>query len=138
MGQLLDHSNGITGDILIDAHYTDEPSVARFVDRASQTALCHAPGSGFSYSNAAFSIAGRLIEVVTGESWFDAIDNRIFKPLGLTHAISHPSQVLRFRAAMGHLRDPIDPKQWQIAPRCYLPMGCAPRWGNHYHCRQLI
>ena len=126
VGQLLDHSSGIDGDILGDISYSDEPAIARFVDRASQARLLHRPGEGFSYSNAAFNIAGRLLEVVTGQSWFNAVEQQLFKPLGMQRAVAHPSQLLRFRGAMGHLRHPEESQRWQLATQCYLPMGWAP------------
>jgi CubicO group peptidase (beta-lactamase class C family) len=42
------------------------------------------PGRAFSYSNLGFVTAGHLIEVVTGMSWWEAMELVLLKPLGLT------------------------------------------------------
>ena len=126
VGQLLDHTNGIAGDYLPDASYSEENAIARFVDRCNLLPKVHEPGEQHSYSNAAYSIAGRLVEVVLGCSWFDAVAERIFEPLGMKHAIAHPSQALRYRAAMGHTAKPGQSNSLELAARCYFPLGWAP------------
>src|SRR5574342_459959 len=44
------------------------------------------PGAAWSYNNAGFSIAGRIIEVTTGTPINRAMRDLIFQPLGLEHA----------------------------------------------------
>ena len=100
--QLLTHTNGIAGDFFPDDTRETGNHIARFVDRCYQLPLIHPVGEYYSYSNAAFSIAGRLIEVLTGGSWFDAMEERVFKPLEMDHAICRPMDVLRYRSAIGH------------------------------------
>ena len=126
VGQLLDHTNGIAGDFLPDVSFTEENAIARYVDRCNLLPKVHSPGTRHSYSNAAYSIAGRLIEVILGCSWFDAIVERIFEPLGMKQSIAHPSQVLRHRAAIGHVANPDQPEVLIPAADCYLPLGWAP------------
>lgn len=46
----------------------------------------HPPGTTFRYSNAGFVIAGAMLEKVTGESWEDLMQYRLFDPLGMTTA----------------------------------------------------
>ena len=41
------------------------------------------PGSVFSYCNLNYNLLGAIIELVTGERFFDYIDNHIISPLGL-------------------------------------------------------
>jgi CubicO group peptidase (beta-lactamase class C family) len=43
------------------------------------------PGTKFSYGNTSFSVAGRIIEVVSGQSFEKAFESRIAKPLGMKH-----------------------------------------------------
>src|SRR5204862_3440360 len=40
------------------------------------------PGRAFSYSNIGYVIAGHLIEVATGMSWWEAMEIVLLKPLG--------------------------------------------------------
>jgi CubicO group peptidase (beta-lactamase class C family) len=126
VGQLLDHSSGIAGDFLPATAWPDDNSIARYVDRCNLLPSVHQPGARHSYSNAAYNIAGRLIEVVLGCSWFDAIEERIFKPLGLRQAAVHPSQVIRYRAAMGHVPKPDQKSGLMISPSSHLSMAWAP------------
>ena len=103
--QLLNHTNGIAGDYFPDDVHEDGPHIARYVDRCSHLPLIHPVGNGFSYSNSAFGIAGRLVEVVLGISWYDAMEELIFEPLGMKNAICRPQDTIRFRTALGHVAD---------------------------------
>ncbi len=123
---LLNHTNGIAGDYFPDDQHEDGPHIARLVYRSSQLPLVHPVGDGFSYSNVAFAVAGRLIEVVSGMTWFDAMEEWIFQPLGMRRAICRPEDVIRFRAALGHLVDPNDPSRVYTCSGKYLSLGQAP------------
>src|SRR5215204_1200920 len=57
----------------------------------------------FSYCNSGFVILGRVIEQLTGMVWDAALAEQLIALLGLTHTWTLPEDVLRFRAAMGHV-----------------------------------
>jgi len=124
--QLLNHSSGIAGDYFPDDVNEDGPHIARYVDRCSQLPLMHPVGDGFSYSNSAFAITGRIIEVVSGMTWADAMEEWIYKPLGMSHAICRPADVLAYRAAIGHVPDSDDPELMKTCSGKHLTMGQAP------------
>jgi CubicO group peptidase (beta-lactamase class C family) len=46
------------------------------------------PGTVWSYNNAGFALAGRVVEVVTGRSIQDALRTLVFEPIGLTRAFT--------------------------------------------------
>jgi CubicO group peptidase (beta-lactamase class C family) len=124
--QLLTHTAGFDGD-----HYPDDTRemgnlIARYIDRLNLVPQHFAPGEGFTYSNGAYAVAGRLVEVLTGMSYFEAIEEWIYKPLGMHHAVGHPMNTLRYRAAMGHYPRADNPGQWDLAPVCYASLGLAP------------
>ena len=60
------------------------------------------PGKAWSYNNAGFSIAGRVIEVATGTSINRAIRDLVFQPLGLEHAGTTAGDFIVNRFAAGH------------------------------------
>jgi CubicO group peptidase (beta-lactamase class C family) len=60
------------------------------------------PGQAWSYNNAGFSIAGRVIETVTGTSINRAIRDLVFQPLGLEHAGTTAGDFIVQRFAAGH------------------------------------
>ncbi|PHZ86369.1 serine hydrolase domain-containing protein [Paremcibacter congregatus] len=123
--QLINHTNGMSGDFFPDESRQSGNQIARYLDRINRLPLIHPVGEYYSYSNAAFAVAGRLIEVVTGVSWYNAIEERIYQPLGMSHAISHPMDVIRYRAAIGHFADQTHPEGWKQTEQLYLSMGQA-------------
>ncbi|HET9306623.1 MAG TPA: serine hydrolase [Candidatus Sulfotelmatobacter sp.] len=49
-------------------------------------ARIYLPGTTPAYSNYATAVAGYIVQRVSGEDYFDYIDNHIIKPLGMTHS----------------------------------------------------
>ncbi|MDC0003324.1 beta-lactamase family protein [Porticoccaceae bacterium] len=124
--QLLNHTSGIAGDFFPDDRGHQGNLIARFVDRCNLLPLVHPVGQQYSYSNSAFAIAGRLVEVVRGISWYQAMQDYLFKPLGMHHAIADPVDIIRYRAAIGHVREGDDSTPWQLPEHAYLTLGQAP------------
>ena len=60
------------------------------------------PGKAWSYNNAGFSIAGRVIEVVTATPINRAMRDLVFQPLGLEHAGTTSGEFIVQRFAAGH------------------------------------
>jgi CubicO group peptidase (beta-lactamase class C family) len=82
------------------------------------------PGAAWSYNNAGFSIAGRVIEVVTGTSINRAIRDLVFQPLGLEHAGTTPGDFIVQRFAAGHLtRNGTPTLQRPFAPSASVTAG---------------
>jgi CubicO group peptidase (beta-lactamase class C family) len=127
---LLCHSSGLISDPTLDPDdpYDEEGAIERYVDRCFLLPQSHRQiGKMFSYSNAAYVMLGRVVELVSGFSWWRAIEKCIFEPLNMTQSLCRPTEVLRFRAALGHFvagrgRD----RRVSVAPYCYLPSGMAP------------
>ncbi|MDK7764288.1 serine hydrolase domain-containing protein, partial [Prevotella bivia] len=47
----------------------------------------HAPGTGFEYSNTGYSLLGRVIDEVSGQSYDSYITEHFLQPLGMTDTI---------------------------------------------------
>jgi CubicO group peptidase (beta-lactamase class C family) len=77
---LLSHTSGLTdGPDEIAA-----ASLQRYVlDYCRKPELVLPPGTGFSYSNIGYVLAGHLIEVITGMSWWEAVESIVLRPLGI-------------------------------------------------------
>jgi CubicO group peptidase (beta-lactamase class C family) len=96
--RLLHHTSGLPDYDEIDALYNrlleiaPEPRNADLLKALSeQTELMYAPGSEFVYSNTGYDILGALIEKVSGQSYPDFMQERIFGPLGMTHTFALPN-----------------------------------------------
>ncbi|MCL6299290.1 serine hydrolase domain-containing protein [Streptomyces kronopolitis] len=83
--QLLSHTAGLPTGPDSDHVATLTPSRYLSAHCAERDAVC-APGTGFSYSNAGFIAAGRLIESVTGMTWQEAVRAFLLEPLGTAPA----------------------------------------------------
>jgi CubicO group peptidase (beta-lactamase class C family) len=55
------------------------------------------PGQFFSYSNDAFGLLGAVIERVSGQRYERFLEDRIFRPAGLTHTLFDPGMLFRSR-----------------------------------------
>src|SRR4029079_15118955 len=105
MRHLLTHTSGIDGDVFTDTGRGDdclERYVALLVDQTQN----HPLEATWSYCNAGFSVAGRVIEKLTGGTWDAAVRDRIVAKLGLPHTGPLPEEALLHRAAVGHVGEP--------------------------------
>jgi CubicO group peptidase (beta-lactamase class C family) len=98
----LSHTSGINGDFFHDTGRGDD-CLARYVQACADLAQSHPLGATFSYCNTGYVILGRVIEALTGMVWDQALAEQLVAPLGLAHTWTLPEDVLRFRAAMGHI-----------------------------------
>jgi CubicO group peptidase (beta-lactamase class C family) len=124
MRHLLNHTSGIDGDVFTDTGRGDD-CVERYVALLSEQKQNHPMGATWSYCNAGFVLAGRVIEKLTGLTWDAALRKRIYAPLGLRHTVTLPEEALLFRTAAGHVDvtgDPVLAPVWQM-PRSLGPAG---------------
>src|SRR3954464_4061086 len=100
---LLTHLGGWEGQVSGPDRGTE--TLKNFVASTTVTDLMQVapPGAAWSYNNAGFSIAGRVIEVVTGTPINRAIRDLVFQPLGLEHAGTTAAEFITQRFASGHL-----------------------------------
>ena len=81
--QLLDHASGLPREA--GAHWTTlqfptEDEVRKLItDRQA----AFAPAVRWKYSNLAYTIAGMVVEQVSGQKWADYVEQHIFGPLGM-------------------------------------------------------
>ena len=103
--QLLCHKAGFEGDIFTDTG-TNDDCVEKYVATLRTDPQLFPPDEMFSYNNAGFCVLGRVIEVLRGKPWDQALRDHLFTPLGLTHAATDANSAILFRAAVGHLPNP--------------------------------
>ena len=124
--QLLTHTSGIDcGDDFTDTGEDDDCLERYVAEVLPEVGLLHEPGALRSYCNGGYTILGRLVEVLDGRPFDDALTERIFEPLGLeatTTARLEPGR----RVTPGHRFDPkvgaLVPEQGRM-PRSAGPAG---------------
>ncbi len=100
--QLLSMSSGLDNGPYTQFSNGDE-ALASYVDSLRTLPQVFAPGKGFGYSNAGMSIAGRVVEVLTGETWDALLRARILEPAGLLHTVTLAEDLPFQRVSVGHL-----------------------------------
>ena len=98
---LLNRTSGLGWDLLIDTGAGDD-ALARFVPKLAEQELVAPPGVRASYSQAGFSVLGRVIEEVVGLPYEEAMAALLFEPLGLSHSFFAAEDVITRRFAVGH------------------------------------
>lgn len=96
IAQLLSHTGGVPSLLSDDQGLGDEPldfdalglptSTSALIDQFSAAPLLFEPGERYGYSNSGYILLGRIIEVVTGQTYFDALDALVLAPAGVSGA----------------------------------------------------
>ena len=100
---LLNHTAGWEGDLLDDMGNGDD-ALAKYVVRMATIEQVTPLGATFSYNNASLSLAGRVIEKVTGSTYEQAMGELVLQPLGLSSTWFFPNDIMTRRFAVGHNR----------------------------------
>ena len=98
--QLLTHVGGWEGQV--SGPDRGSETLANFLTTITDLMQVAPPGAAWSYNNAGFSIAGRVIEKITGNSINRSIRDLVFQPLGLEHAGTTAGDFIVNRFAAGH------------------------------------
>jgi CubicO group peptidase (beta-lactamase class C family) len=85
--QLLNHSPGWLGEYYEDTGSGDD-ALAKYVAGMARLPQLTPLGEVFAYNNAAIALSGRLIEVATGSTYEEAMQELVLDPLGLSHTAS--------------------------------------------------
>ena len=101
--QLLNHTSGWDGDFFRNTGDGDD-ALARYVEAMTGLPQLTRPGKAASYNNAAFGVAGRLVEKVTGSPYEAAVRELLLAPLDLRDTLFFPRDLLTRRVAVDHQR----------------------------------
>ena len=121
--ELLSHRSGLVREPPVGNYFDpSSPSLAATALSLNGTALIYAPGSRTKYSNAAITLAGYVVERVTGEPFAKHIQRAVMDPLAMSGSSFEPSPSLTRRRAHGQM--------WTTDGRTFdaptFPLGIAP------------
>lgn len=99
---LLTHMGGWVGDYFNEFGNGDD-ALDRMVKDIASLPQIQPLGKIWSYNNAGFNVASRIIEIVTRKTYEQAAQEMLFSPLGLDMSFFYPSDILfTHRFVVGH------------------------------------
>src|SRR3954462_1551252 len=132
---LLAHTSGIDGDLFLDTGRGDD-SIERYVAACATLRQNHPLGATMSYCNSGYTVLGRLIEVLRGQTWDTVLRERLLSRLGLASAGTLPEEALLYGAATGHVTPP--GADLQVTPQWGIFRSCGPAGLIHATARDVI
>lgn len=122
------HTGGWVGDYF-DDFGRGEDSLAKIVANLASLPQMTPLGDVWSYNNAGFYLAGRVLEVVTGQPYETVAKELVLDPLGMTMSFFFAEDVITYRVAVGHTvpfedgnHTPQVEREWALA-RTGNPVG---------------
>ncbi len=84
--ELLTHGSGLQREA--GSHWTDFnfPTTEQLKALMPDRQAAYPPDTRWKYSNLAYSIAGMVIEAVSGQRWADYVHQHIYQPLGMSNS----------------------------------------------------
>ena len=98
---VLTHQGGFQGDLFEDTGEGDD-AVAKVLELLARSPQVVPLRGHWSYNNAGFFVAGRVIEVVTGKTFETAVTELVLKPLGMDRTFFFPNEIMTYRYATGY------------------------------------
>lgn len=127
--EILSHTSGFPFLNKKDRQVIDSVPLETSIKHDLLEPLLFDPGTKYSYSNEGIDTAGRIIEIVTGESYDKFLQDRLFTPLGMVDTTFHPSVSQLQRLAKSY-RTNKDKNGLEEVPIQYLtnPLSRADRY----------
>ncbi|MFP2909205.1 serine hydrolase [Pyxidicoccus sp. 3LFB2] len=110
VAQLLHHTAGLPNYTAAPGFMQNESrnpyTVAEFVKKACSGDLEFEPGSKMAYSNSGYFVLGAIVEKLTGQTYAQALQQRIFEPLGMKSSGYDVSATVLPKRASGYKPTP--------------------------------
>ena len=100
--EVLSHMSGLPFKSAIEEPTLDGLPLATAVRSYAMTPLQTEPGTHYQYSNAGINTAARILDVVSGMKYEDFMQQRLFKPLGMTDTTFWPTKEQMHRIAKSY------------------------------------
>ncbi|WP_291911057.1 serine hydrolase [Chitinophaga sp. CB10] len=113
--QLLTHTSGMGNfweeheKLAKEKYRTVDDYITLFINKP----LLFTPGARYFYSNAGYTLLGKIIEQVSGQTYFDYVKQHIFLPLKMYDTDAYELDNAVPRIAIGYSMSPEDPGQWK-------------------------
>lgn len=121
---LISHQVPVSADLIVilEAYVTridpaDYPTLIETVMTAREP--------GFDYDNLGYNLYGAILETVTGRTWQDWLDERVFDPLGLEHTSARTSDFDLDAQSWNHIWTGSETGWFEVRPKTDAQMQSA-------------
>ena len=125
---ILSHTSGLPFKSAVEEPTLDLAPLSIGARSYTQSPLLFQPGTGYLYSNAGINTAGRIIEVVSRVPYEEFMEQRLFRPLGMSDTTFRPTaaQIERLATPYRANQDATDLEATRVAQLKY-PLDAADR-----------
>lgn len=148
--QLLNHTSGIQSYTGIPGfmkdHSSEKHSTAQLIAVFRDKPAAYANGAEWAYNNSGYVLLGAVVEKVTGLNWWDAIDQRIARPLklqslrygGLPDGEKGMAKGYRLQDGKAVAAHPLDMSVPHAAGALVSDAGDLARWAEAFHTGKVV
>jgi CubicO group peptidase (beta-lactamase class C family) len=104
--EILSHTSGLPFKSAVEKMPLDSRPLKDAVATYAKTPLVFQPGTDFLYANSGINTGGEIIETVSGMSYEDFMEQRLFTPLGMKDTTFWPNDEQVARLARSYQIDP--------------------------------
>lgn len=115
--QLLHHTSGL-GDYLVPEFFHNRQQYVgpkAYLDLIARQPVLSEPGKQWNYSNSGYVLLGRIIENVSGQSYFDYVGKHVFAPAGMADSGFETIEDVTPNLSVGYFRDGPLAAEWKAA-----------------------
>ena len=105
---LLSHTSGLGSfwNQKFEQRFKSIRSIDNYMDLFIEESLLFQPGERFEYSNAGYIVLGKIIEVITGKSYDEYVQQHIYDVAGMQNTYCYEIDRIVPNLAMGYTHDP--------------------------------
>jgi CubicO group peptidase (beta-lactamase class C family) len=100
------HRSGIKHRVMPPEMESVAYTSAEFVEKVKQSTLAFEPGSQSLYSSGGFAVLARCLEIASGKSYAELLQEIVFNPAGMTDSVDFNGEMVMERRAQDYFYSP--------------------------------
>jgi CubicO group peptidase (beta-lactamase class C family) len=120
---LVTHAAGWLPQVFTD-YGRGADALPRYVAALHRLPVLTPPGTLYNYGASQFSLAGYLVQRLTGTTYEYAVQDLLLRPLGLRHSFFFADEIFGYNVCAPH--KPVDGRSVPVPPSWYLPRSVTP------------
>jgi CubicO group peptidase (beta-lactamase class C family) len=100
------HRSGIPHRVMPPEAESVAYSSAEFIEKVKLAKLAFEPGTGELYSSAGYAVLARVLEIVSGRTYAQLLQEYVFAPAGMTDSVNFDGELVMERRAQDYYPSP--------------------------------